>query len=112
MEERYARGKALARVRGLVTGLPFNVAAGAGLLIGIDRFASEDGIDSCAEIFASDRFPVVGAAVIELAPIDELAMLVEDEKVRSARGTVSLGNLLTFVVQEGEVEAELERHFF
>src|SRR5262249_37301399 len=78
----YIAFSALAKVVGLVTGLPLDVAADAGLLIGSHRLAGQERVERRPQILSGDGNAVAGAAGVELSAIDQLMALVEQEEVR------------------------------
>src|SRR5215831_13559665 len=80
-------------------GFPFDVAADARLLRRGKRFAGEDRVERGAQIFAGDRKIVAGTAVIQLTAIDEAMALVEEEKIRRARGAIGFGDSLRLIVK-------------
>ena len=60
-----------------VAGLPLDVAAEAGLLCGGNRLSTDQCIERGAEVLAGDGNSIAGAAVIELAAIDEAMISIE-----------------------------------
>ena len=61
----------------LGAGFPFDVAAYAGFLFGGGWFGFEDGIEGGSQVGPGDGDAISRAAVVHLAPIDELSLLVE-----------------------------------
>ena len=80
-------------------------AAEAGLLVRADRPGSEDGVYGGAQVPAGDGLIVAGPAVVYLAAVDELALPVEKEKIRSASRGIVPSHGLAFVVAKRENEA-------
>src|SRR4029077_16363601 len=65
----------------LVPRFPLDIAADAGFLVFGDRLSREDGVEGRAKVFAGDRNPIAGPAVVELAAVDESLFAVEEEQV-------------------------------
>jgi hypothetical protein len=80
--------------------LPLDTATDAGLLVAIDLFSGEHGLDGGAEITARDRLVVTGAAVIQLSAIHQTPISIKEIKVRRAGGAISLCNFLCLVMTE------------
>jgi Transposase, Mutator family len=94
-------------VIGSALALPLNVTAHAWLLVSGDRGAGQHRVESCTQVCAGDRTRVTGPAVIELSPVDEAVVPIEEVKVRRASGPIGFGHLLAFVVEIGEGIASL-----
>ena len=107
VQPRLIRLRVIARVTGLVTPFPLDVAADAGPLIVAHRLAGEHGVEGRSQVLAGDRDRVAGPAAVQLAPIDELLILVENVEIRRASGLVGEGNLLCLVVEVRECVADL-----
>jgi hypothetical protein len=75
-------------VRRFVAAPPFDVATNAGPLIRADWLITQHGVQSRAQIFFGNRIAVVSADVIELAALDQPAILIEQEKIRRAGGRI------------------------
>src|SRR5690606_1450629 len=93
--------------------LPLDVAADARLLIGTGSLAREQRIDRRSEVGAGDGDLVARTRSVELSPVRELALRVEDEKVRGARRVEGARDVLRLVVEIGErvaVSLGLGRH--
>src|SRR4051812_4731222 len=98
----------MAKVNRSIARLPLDVAADARLLQLAHRFASQCGIDGGTEIGpvqdtgSGTRRAAVRTGVVELTTVDQTAVGVEKEEVRRAGGGVRLGDLLRFVIEDGE----------
>ena len=79
-------------VIGLVSFLPFDIAAQAGELVRDLRRIAEDGFQRGDEILASDRFSIFWTAAVELSSINQVMMAVEEEKVGGAGGAIGLSH--------------------
>src|SRR5499427_4563592 len=101
----------LLSVSRIIAGFPLDAAADAGFLVRVDRLAGEHRIDRCAEIATSDRLVVARPAVVELPPIDQPPLTIEEIEVRSARSLVCLGNLLRFIEAKRKSEVQAVGHF-
>src|SRR5580692_8177788 len=60
-----------------------------------DGAAGDDGVEGGAEVVAGDGLAVRGAAVVELAAVDEFAVRAEEVEVRGAGGRVGAGDRLS-----------------
>ena len=67
--------------------------------------ALENMVDRVAKGAAGQGLAVARGGVVELTPVRELAVGVEEEEVGRAGGVVALGDLLRFVEQVREVVA-------
>ena len=90
------------KIVGFVTRLPFDVAADAGPLIGIDRSTCQNGVDGCPQISACPRPAIARPAVIQLASVGKVVVRIEQKKVRSACRSVGLCDILCLVIQQRE----------
>src|SRR5579884_1344996 len=81
-------------VLGLVARFPLDVAADAGNLVARDGLVRQYGRDGAVEVVAGDWLVVARPTGIELAPVDQPALAVEEEKVRSAGGPEHVSDLL------------------
>src|SRR5206468_1521018 len=79
-----------------------DVAADARSLPLQRRFSRQDCIERGSQILPRHRFAVPRPAGIKLTAVDELPLFVEQEKVRRAGGSISLGHFLRLVVKIGE----------
>src|SRR5215468_127964 len=101
----------LLSVSRIIAGFPLDAAADARFLVRVDRLAGEHRIDRSAEIAASNRLVVARPAVVELPPIDQVPLTIEEIEVRSTGGLVCLGNLLRFIEAKRKRQAQACRHF-
>src|SRR5262249_62381274 len=101
----------LLSVSGFFAGFPLDAAPDAGFLVRVDRLAGEPRIDRWGEIATSARLVVPRPAVVELPPIDQPPLTIEEIEVRSARGLVCLGNLLRFIEAKRKSEVQAVGHF-
>src|SRR5689334_11349371 len=90
--------KSLLEVVGLVALLPLDVAAGGGALGGGDGLAGEHRVHGGAQVLGGDGLAVARPAVVQLAPVDEAAVPVEQEKVGGAGRVVGFGHFLGLVI--------------
>jgi hypothetical protein len=81
---------------------PLDATSDRRSLVGRDRPPREHGIDRRPDIGSRHRQIVTRAGVVELAPVDEVALAVEDERVGRAGRGISPGDVLGFVIQVGK----------
>jgi hypothetical protein len=81
-------------VTGFIAPFPFDVAADAGPLIVAHGLAGKHSIKSGSQVLAGDRNWVPGPAAVQLAPIGELLILIEDVEIGRASCLVRVGDLL------------------
>src|SRR5579871_1164343 len=93
-----------------VARLPLDVTAETWFLVLIYRLTSEQRIHGSSKICAGHGFSIAGAAVVELSPVHQLAILIEQIEIRSAGRGVALGDGLSFVVADREVEFPFGGH--
>src|SRR3954470_9509180 len=74
--------------------LPLDVTTEAGPLLVGDRFAGEHGVERLAEVLAGDRDRAPRPAVVELSPVDERPVAIEDVEVGGTGGLVGPGDVL------------------
>lgn len=91
---------------------PLDAATNAGSLVTIGRFAGEYCLDGGAEITAGNRFVVAGTTVIQLTPIHQAPVTIEEIEIRSTSRSIGLRNFLRLVVTIRECEPEALCHFF
>src|SRR2546430_10385004 len=88
--------------RRCVARFPFDVAADTGpLVVGLGR-AGDDVVHRGVEFLAGDRHVVARPGGVEPAPVDQLAVLVEQEEIRGTRGAVGERGALVFVADVWE----------
>ena len=85
----------------IIPGLPLDVATHAGDLRFRRGPAFQHGLQRGAQVPACDRAAITGAAVIELPPVNQPAILAEKVKVRRAGGAIGFGDGLRFIVKIG-----------
>ena len=95
-----------------VAGSPLNAAPRTWLLFDRHSVAGQDSTDGRSQRCSIDGFIVSGSAVVELASIYQPSFLVEQEKVWGAYRTIGFGDVLRFVVAEGEIELQRFGHCF
>ena len=81
----------MAEIFRLIPRPPLDIAAEARFLVRRNGLARQHRVERRAEVLAGDGQPVAGPAVVELAAIDEPAVLVEEEEIRRAGGMIRLG---------------------
>ena len=87
----------------LVAGLPLDIATEAGSLCASNGLSIYKCIKCGAEVFAGDGNSVSGAAIIQLAAIDEAMIAVEEKEIGRASRTISVSHGLRFIVEVREV---------
>src|SRR5688572_24694367 len=103
----FGRPDRLTEVR-FVPRSPLDAATHAGMLLLGDRSPLERRADRRPEVFAGYRYPVAGTTGVELSPVDQRAMVIEQEEVRGARRRVRLRDGLRLVEEIGERVASLD----
>ena len=71
-------------------------------MVGINRLPGQNRVAGRTQVLACDGNAIAGAAVVELPPVDQFLVPVEEEEIRGAGCPVGLRDLLTFVVAVGE----------
>jgi hypothetical protein len=104
--ERRDKAKRLSGIERSITRLPLDAAPDAGPLNTVDRFAHEHSLDGGAEITAGNRFVVTGTTVIQLTPIHQEPVTIEEIEIRSTSRSIGLRDFLCFIMTEGEGKAQ------
>ena len=76
----------------------------------VDRAIVQQCLDCVAKVMPGNRDVVAWAALIQLASIDQFALVIEQIKVRRTNGLVSARHILRFVVTKRKHEALFSGH--
>src|ERR1700681_1089925 len=97
-------------IRGFVARSPLNITAETRFLVLTKRPSGEQSVYGRSQIRARHRLSIAGAAVVELAPINQLAIPIEQIEFRSAGGGIAFGNGLSFVIADRKVQSQFSGH--
>ena len=94
---------ALFKVIRLIAFNPLDIATDTSFLLSGHGPTGQHRVDGRAKVLAGERLSVAGPAVVQLAAVDEFAVLVVQKEIGCASRLVGYRDLLRRVVQEREL---------